>query len=80
MSGVPVLMVATVQLHAQDQSAKLPDIQAGGTFWTNPDFVAGLVAAGQATVAPPGTVPSRPPPYSVRGVPGLGRGCSNSSP
>ena len=80
MSGTPVLMIATVQLSAQDQSGKLPDILAGGTFWTDPDFVPGLVAAGQATVAPPGTPPPRPLPYSVRGVPGLGAATSNSSP
>lgn len=73
-------MVASVRLSAQDQSQKLPDIQGGSTFWTDPDFVPGLVSSGKATVAPPGTQPSRPPSYSVRSVPGLGRGASNSSP
>ena len=73
-------MIASVQLPAQNQSGKLPDIQAGQAFFTDPDFVQELVSSGKATVAPAGTPPPRQPPYSVRGVAGLGRGASNSSP
>jgi hypothetical protein len=80
MSGVPVLMIASVRLSAQNQSGKLPDVLPGQKFWTDPDYVNGLIAAGRATLAPAGTTPPRPLPYIVRGVPGLGAGTSNSSP
>lgn len=80
MAGAPVLMVAAVPLPMQNQSEALPGIQAGQAFWTDPDNVPALVAAGRATVAPAGTPFPRPLPYSVRGVPGFGRGAANSSP
>jgi hypothetical protein len=80
MAGVPVLMIATVLLPAQNQSTALPDIQPGAAFWTDPDFVPALVAAGQASIAPPGTPAPRPLPHTVRGWPGLGAATANSSP
>jgi hypothetical protein len=80
MAGAPVLMIAEVALPLQDQSEALETIQPGAAFWADPDFVAGLVAAGQATIAPPGTPYPRPMPYTVRGVPGLGAATANSSP
>ena len=79
MAGAPVLMIAAVPLPAQNQSEALPGIQAGQAFFTDPDNVAALVAAGQATIAPAGTAPPRPLPHSVRGVTGLGAATANSN-
>jgi hypothetical protein len=80
MSGVPVLMIASVTLTQQNQAGKLPDLHAGDKFYTDPDYVNSLVSAGQATIAPAGTAPPRPYRYTVNGVPGLGAATTNSSP
>ncbi len=80
MAGLPVLAVALVTFPAHNEFTGLPPIQAGQVFWADSDELPGLVATGQATVAPPGTPYPRPLPYTVRGQPGFGRGAANSSP
>jgi hypothetical protein len=81
VSGIPVLMIASVTLtHVTNQTrSRLPDLQPGDRFFSDPDYVPGLVSSGQATVAPPGTAPPKPLPRSVSGVPGLAAWTSNSS-
>ncbi len=81
MAGTPILMIAAVTLTGvtNQTGSRLPDLQPGDRFFSDPDFVQGLVAAGKATVAPAGTAPPVPVPHMVRGVPGLGAGTSNSS-
>jgi hypothetical protein len=80
MAGAPVLMLALVSLPLQDQSESLPPVQPGQAFWTDPDNVPPLVAAGQASPPPPGTPYPRPLLYTVRGWPGLSAATANSSP
>ena len=80
MAGTPVLMIAAVRLTCRNQVQRLPDVLAGQAFYTDPDYVPGLLAAGQATVAPAGTAPPRPLPHIVKGQPGFGAATSNSSP
>ena len=81
MAGTPILMIAAVTLTGvtNQTGSRLPDLQPGDRFFSDPDRVAGLVSTGQATVAPPGTAPPKPLPRAVNGVPGLAAGTSNSS-
>ena len=80
MAGVPVLMVVLVPgLWMQNQNEALPALQPGDRFFSDPDYVPGLVAAGQAEIAPPVR------PTQHRGTmwcarAGLGKGTANSSP
>ncbi len=73
-------MVAAAELPLQNQSGALGSVQPGAAFWIDPDYVPGLVASGQASVAPASTPYPRPLPHMVRGVPGLGAATANSSP
>lgn len=76
----PVLLVALETLTKSSWAGRLPDISAGDPFWSNSREAPGLIAAGQAETAPPGTVaPPREPRYTVHGSPGFGAGTSNSS-
>lgn len=79
--AVPVLMIATVNLRQWSQAGTLAPVSAGQAFWAQDYQVATLVAAGQASTAPPGYSPAPPPEprWTVNAVPGLGAGTSNCS-
>lgn len=77
----PQLMVALTDLTRASWAGRLPNVTAGEAFWAEARIVASLIAAGQAEIAPPGTVaPPVEPPHTVHGQPGFGAGTSNSSP
>jgi hypothetical protein len=78
--AAPVLLVADAVLPLQDQSEALPPVQPGQAFWSTADAAPGMISAGQAHLAPPGTAYPRQPPHTVRGQPGFGSGAANSSP
>jgi hypothetical protein len=79
--GLPVLAVATVTLTGvHNQNIALPPIPAGTVFWADTDELPGLIAAGKATAAPPGTPYPQPLSRTARGWPGLGAATANSSP
>jgi hypothetical protein len=75
-----VLMIASVRLFQQGNAERLPDIRPGSAFWCDDSQVAGMVAGGEAVIAPQGT-PAQPaePPWTVAQTPGLGMGTSNCS-
>lgn len=76
----PVLMVALQPLTKSSWAGRLPNIAIGDAFWSNSREAPALVAAGQAEIAPEGTVaPPVEPPYTVHGSPGFAAGTSNSS-
>jgi hypothetical protein len=77
----PVLMVAVSLIQQSSQVQALGFVQPGAAFWADGSQAAELAAAGLAVVAPPNTAgPPLVRPYSVNGVPGLGRATQNSSP
>jgi hypothetical protein len=80
MPGPPVLMIASVTLPLENQFQALGPVPPGTVFWATAAAAPGMVAAGQATVAPPGTPYPRPLPRSVRGQSGFGAAAANSSP
>jgi hypothetical protein len=56
-------------------------VATGDPFWSDSREAPGLIAAGQAEIAPPDTVAPPPEPaHTVHGIPGFGAGTSNSSP
>jgi hypothetical protein len=78
---IPVLMVSLVPLSQTSWAQKLTPVAANEAFWAMSRDVPGLIAAGQAVLAPEGTVaPPVEPPHTVHGSPGFGAGTSNSSP
>jgi len=77
---VPVLMVSLQPLSQSSWAGQFPNVGANEAFWAMSRDAPGLVAAGQAVYAPPGTVaPSPEPRYTAHGSPGFGAGTSNSS-
>jgi hypothetical protein len=77
----PVLMLALQPLTKQSWAGQLQPISTGDAFWSDSREAPGLIAAGQAEIAPEGTVAPPPePPHTVHGQPGFGAGTSNSSP
>jgi hypothetical protein len=77
----PALMVALQPLTQASWAGRLPSVAVGEAFWAEARIVPSLIAAGQAEIAPPGTVaPPIEPPHTVHGSPGFGTGTSNSSP
>jgi hypothetical protein len=77
----PTLMLALTDLTQASWAGRLPNVGIGEPFWAEARIVASLIAAGQAEIAPPGTVaPPVEPPHTVHGSPGFGTGTSNSSP
>jgi hypothetical protein len=78
---VPVLMVSLQPLSRSSWAGQLTPVTVGAAFWASSREAPGLVAAGQAEIAPPGTIaPPVEPPHTVHGSPGFGAGTSNSSP
>lgn len=76
----PVLLIALQPLTKSSWAGQLPPIGIGDPFWSNSREAPGLIAAGQAEIAPPDTVaPPAEPRYTVHGSPGFGAGTSNSS-
>jgi hypothetical protein len=79
--NVPQLMVALQPLSRASWAGQLPPVTIGEAFWAEARIVPSLIAAGQAELAPPGTVaPPAEPPRTVHGSPGFGAGTSNCSP
>jgi hypothetical protein len=79
--NVPQLMVALQPLTQASWAGRLADVSIGEPFWAEARIVASLIAAGQAEIAPPGTVaPPAEPARTVHGSPGFGAGTSNCSP
>lgn len=75
-----VLLVALQPLTKSSWAGRLPNIAVGDAFWASGMEAPGLVAAGQAEIAPPDTVaPPAEPRYTAHGSPGFGAGTSNSS-
>lgn len=75
-----VVMIALARIGAEDQAERLADIQAGQAFWARSTDAPYLISSGLAAYAPAGTSwPSAEPPWTARGVAGLGRGTTNSS-
>jgi len=66
--------------HQAGDLPSLSQVHVRVTAAAGPRGVPGLLAAGQATVAPAGTAPPRPLPHTVKGQPGFGKATSNSSP
>jgi hypothetical protein len=79
VSGLPVLAVALAVMPAHNQVTGLPPLQIGQVFWADSDQMAGLIAAGLAEAAPPGTAYPKPLPGTVNGWPGLGAATANAS-
>jgi len=78
---VPVLMIALQPLSQQSWAGQLAPIAANQPFWASSRDVPGLIANGQAELAPEGTVaPPVEPPHTAHGSPGFGAGTSNCSP
>ena len=76
----PVLLVALQPLSRWTWAGRIPNVGVGDAFWSDSQEAPGLIAAGQAEAAPPGTVaPPREPRYTAHGSPGFGAGTSNSS-
>lgn len=80
IQGPPVLMQALVLLAQQSMAGPLPNVQPGALFWADPNQVQMLISANAAVLAPANSTLRAEPPHTVRGVPGLGAGTSNSSP
>jgi len=77
---LPVLMLSAVPLSQQSWAGQLQAIAANEPFWASSRDVPALIAAGQATYAPPDTIaPPVEPPYTAHGTPGFAAGTSNSS-
>lgn len=76
----PVLLLALEPLTKSSWAGQLPPIATGDAFWSNTREAPGLIAAGQAEIAPEGTVaPPVEPAYTAHGSPGFAAGTSNSS-
>lgn len=60
MVGVPVLMVAAVQLPVVNQAERLPPIQPGQAFWAVAQEVDYLTSSRKASLAPAGTPYPKP--------------------
>lgn len=76
----PVLLVALQTLSRWTWAGRTPDVTTGDAFWSDSREAPGLIAAGQAEIAPEGTVaPPAEPAYTAHGSPGFGAGTSNSS-
>jgi DNA-binding MarR family transcriptional regulator len=76
-----VLLVALQPVSRWTWGGRTPNVGTGEAFWSNSREAPGLIAAGQAVLAPEGTVaPPAEPPHTVHGSPGFGAGTSNSSP
>lgn len=77
----PVLLLALQPLSRSSWAGRLPNLATGDPFWSDSREAPGLIAAGQAEIAPPNTVAPHPEPaHTVHGTPGFGAGTSNSSP
>jgi hypothetical protein len=72
-------MVAVVELYQSLWSGRLPNVMPGSLFWAKPADSAQLLAAGYATIAPPGSVLAPEPPYTANGSAGVAAGTSNAS-
>lgn len=79
ISGPPVLMRALIPLRQQSWAGPLPNVAINQLFWANVNQVQQLLNANAAILAPGGSQLRAEPPYTVRGVPGLGAGTSNAS-
>jgi hypothetical protein len=76
-----VLLVALQPLTRWTWAGRTPNVATGDPFWSDSREAPGLIAAGQAEIAPPDTVAPPPePPHTAHGIPGFGAGTSNSSP
>jgi hypothetical protein len=76
-----VLLVALQPLVQSAWSGRLKNVGIGEPFWASSREAPGLVASGQAEVAPDGTVAPPPEPaHTVHGTAGFGAGTSNCSP
>jgi hypothetical protein len=73
-------MVAQAGLSVSSWAGRLPNVADGEAFWASSRDVTGLVAAGLAELAPPGTVaPPVEPAWTANGSPGFAAGTSNST-
>jgi len=70
-TGAPAVTLTGVTIQT---GSRLPDLQPVDRFFSDPDFVPGLVAAGKATVAPAGTPPPGPVRHMVRACRAWARG------
>ena len=76
----PTLMIAEAELYQASWAGRLPNVGPGQAFWASSRDAPGLVAAGLASIAPPGTVaPPVEPRWTAHGSAGFGAGTSNSS-
>ncbi|HEY2086722.1 MAG TPA: hypothetical protein VGH54_11960 [Mycobacterium sp.] len=78
-----VLMVSLSEqpLSVSSWGGRIANVTLGEPFWASSRDVPGLLAAGQAELAPEGTTAPPPePPHTVHGSAGFGAGTSNSSP
>jgi hypothetical protein len=78
--NVPVLLIALQPLTQSAWSGRLANVTVGEPFWASSREAPGLIAAGQAEIAPPDTVAPPPEPaWTAHGIPGFGDGTSNCS-
>jgi hypothetical protein len=75
-----VLLVALQPVSRWTWGGRTPNVGIGEAFWSNSREAPGLIAAGQAEIAPDGTAAPPPEPaWTAHGQPGFGAGTSNSS-